>query len=98
MLPKGDVMNENVYFLKVGENYWINPFPGNIVYAEITKDFDGNKVIEIHFVGGQVIRWGYQSLEARVFMTWLNNQSISAEKQNEALANIAAENQAWAGS
>lgn len=87
-------MEQNQYFLKVGECNWINPFPGNITFAQVTQDFDGNEVLDIHFVSGQEIRWRTNKSEAKVFINWLDNNSISTEKQNAALNKIAAENEA----
>lgn len=87
-------MLEDQYFLKVGECNWINPFPGNITFAQITRDFDGNEVLDIHFVSGQEIRWRKNQIEAEIFITWLNHSSIDTEKRNAAWNKMIAENEA----
>lgn len=74
-------MAEEHFFLKVGECTWVNPFPGNIAFANITKDFDDNEILDVQMVGGERLCWRTHTVEAKVFIKWLDDQSVDLEQK-----------------
>lgn len=74
-------MERERHFLKVGECHWVNAFEGSVVYAEIKQDADGKDVLDIHFTGGQMLRWYCHTVEAKLFTRWLDGQSVDLEKK-----------------